>query len=84
MLISAQLCRCLVGIAAGGSGAADILGVFEIAKTAGQAWVLGQDLYWDAVNLCITTVAGANVHVGTAYLAATAGAATGFINLNAN
>ena len=83
VLIDTQICRCLNAIAAGASGAADILGVFEVLKVAGAAWVLGDRIYWVVATSSFTSVAGANVLVGHAYVAATAGALVGYVNINA-
>lgn len=51
-------------------------GVFDLAKTATQAWTVGAKIYWDnATRRCTTAAAaGANALIGVAVLAVGAGA----------
>lgn len=48
-------------------------GVFNLTKTAAQAWTQGQPLYWDNAARAVTTTVGTNKLIGyaaTAQLAA--------------
>lgn len=71
-------------IAAGEEGSIAVVGVFELAKAAGEAWSVGDVIYWDATNWNATTSdgAGANRRIGAAYLAAGASDATGAVRLD--
>ena len=59
-------------------------GVVTLPKTDGQAWTVGQKLYWDAGNACCTNVATAGQLIGVAdaAVAVTAGLVTGNVRLN--
>ncbi len=41
-------------ISAGGLGAVELEGVFEIAAEPSPALTVGQTVYWDAANKCVT------------------------------
>lgn len=58
-----------------------ITGVFDLPKAAG-AVTEGAKLYWDNAAKLVTTVVGANILIGAATRAATAGAATVRVRLN--
>lgn len=45
-------------------------GVFDLPKTTGQTWSVGDPLYWDASGKKLTKTAGDNVRVATATKAA--------------
>lgn len=75
-----------VGIAAKSGVSGDVIpvnteGVYNVAKTTGQAWAIGALLYWDAGASRFTTTASGNTLAGRAYAAAASGAATGQIKL---
>jgi predicted RecA/RadA family phage recombinase len=59
----------------------DLFGVFELAKTTGQAWSKGDKLYWDPATSKFTTVAGALVAYGIAHEAALAADTVGAVRL---
>ena len=84
VLLGSILGVCLVDIASGDSGEVDVKGVFTLTKTAGTAWTVGTQLYWDATAGSVTTVAGANKKCGTAAAIAALAATTGNVNLNLN
>jgi predicted RecA/RadA family phage recombinase len=70
----------IFGIAAydvlsGTTGEFVLTGVFSHAKTASQAWTVGQKIYWDNTNKVMTNVATGNVHIGHAVEAVAGGAA---------
>lgn len=58
------------------------VGVYDHAKTAGQAWTVGADLYWDDANKVFTTTATSNTLVAKAVLAAANPSDTGRVVLN--
>jgi predicted RecA/RadA family phage recombinase len=63
-------------VASGATGVFATEGVFDVTKatTAGEAYTLGQRLFWDNTNKRITSTSTGNVAVG---LAIVASAATG-------
>ena len=58
------------------------VGVFDIAKATGQAWAVGDRLFWDASEGQATTTATDNTLIGAAVLAAAAGDTVGRVRLN--
>lgn len=60
-------------IAAGELGSLATKGVWELPKTTGTAWTLGQILYWNNGGTLVTTSASGNKQIG--YAAAAAGSA---------
>lgn len=68
------------------SGAAGVIwtqGVFDIAKTTGEAYTAGALLWWNNTTLKVMSGTGANVEVGVAILAATSGATTARVRIGA-
>lgn len=61
---------------------ADVVGVFELAKTSAQAWTQGVLIYWDNTAKVATTTSSGNKLIGTAALAAANPSATGTVRLN--
>lgn len=57
------------------------VGVFDVAKATGQAWIAGQKVYWDATANVATTTAGSNVLIGAATQAQASAAAIGRVLL---
>lgn len=57
-------------------------GVFELPKTAAEAWTQGQPLYWNAGTKAFTTTAGSNQRRGVAFAAADAADTTGDVLLD--
>ncbi|MBO6759280.1 MAG: DUF2190 family protein [Roseibium sp.] len=57
-------------------------GVFTLPKTTGQAWTLGQKLYWNDTTKSCTTTATANTLIGVALAAAASGDTAGTVRLN--
>lgn len=45
-------------------------GIFDMPKTAAQAWTVGAKIYWDDTNKVCTTTASGNTLVGAAVDAA--------------
>ena len=68
-------------IANGATGSLDSQGVFELAKTAGAAWLQGQDVYWDESAESATTVAAGNPYLGEAFAAAASAAVLGNVRI---
>jgi predicted RecA/RadA family phage recombinase len=66
----------LVGVAATGSStegaviACNRCGVYEVAKTASQAYTQGQNLFWDAAEKKVTSTGAGNKPIGKAWAAA--------------
>jgi predicted RecA/RadA family phage recombinase len=58
----------------------DIGGVFTLPKTTGQAWTVGQLLYWSGT--AVTNVASTNKIIGCALAAAASGDTVGTVLLN--
>lgn len=61
---------------------AETAGVFELAKTTGQAWTEGQKLYWKVSTSKLTSTATDGQLVGVATAAAASGDTTGLCRLN--
>lgn len=51
-----------------------LVGVFDLAKAASQAWTVGALIYWDNTNKVCTTVSTSNTLIGKAVLAVGSGA----------
>ena len=49
-------------------------GIYDLPKTASQAWTVGQLIYWDVATSRVTNVVATNKLVGVAVLAVGAGA----------
>jgi predicted RecA/RadA family phage recombinase len=49
-----------------GIGAVQMEGVFELATNTGEAWTIGQDIYWDADNDELTSTASSHTPAGMA------------------
>ena len=69
----------LFGIAENAAAIGDPLvramnGIYDLPKTASQAWTVGQLIYWDVATSRVTNVVGTNKLVGVAVLAVGAGA----------
>jgi predicted RecA/RadA family phage recombinase len=60
-------------------------GIYDLPKTASQAWTVGQLIYWDVATSRVTNVVATNKLVGVAVLAVGAGAGetTGRVRLTA-
>lgn len=53
---------------------ASLIGVFDLTKTASQAWSAGDKVYWDDTNKVATKTATANTLIGVALEAVAGGA----------
>lgn len=73
----------LTDLANGETGAAQVTGVFEIAKLTTDDIAQGNLLYWDATNKRLTKTATDNTLAGYAWKAAGTSATTVQIKLNA-
>lgn len=58
-------------------------GVFDLAKTTGQAYAAGARIYWNSTTKKTTTTTGGNLGIGVAVDAATSGATTARVLLGA-
>lgn len=66
-----------------GTGEVALVGVFpNITKNTGEAFVVGQKLYWDAGNDRLTGTASTHIPAGRAFEAAASAATTATLNLN--
>ena len=86
----AALIGSLFGIAESAAGIGDPLvlamnGVYDLPKTASQAWTVDQLIYWDVATSRVTNVVATNTPVGVAVLAVGAGTGetTGRVRLTA-
>lgn len=61
----------------------DLTGVFDVDKATGQAWAVGNKLYWDNAAKKATTTVGANVVFAVAIADALSGDTVGRIRLGA-
>ena len=63
-----------------------LVGVFDLAKTASQAWIAGDKVYWDDTNKVVTKTATGNTLIGAAVAAVAGGAGDviGRVRLNAS
>lgn len=68
-------------IAANELGSLATSGTWKLQKTTGQAWTLGQRLYWDGGTSKATSVAGALKVLGYAAAAAASGDTEGLVLL---
>ena len=86
----AVLIGSLFGIAESAAAIGDPLvlamnGIYDMPKTASQAWTVGQLIYWDVATSRVTNVVATNKLIGVAVLAVGAGAGetTGRVRLSA-
>ena len=70
-------------IKAGTLGALALVGVYDIVKATGDGTAItkGAKVYWNATTQKVTTVAGGNVYIGEAIVAAAATDATARVRL---
>lgn len=68
--------------AAGVAVALSTVGVYNLAKTAGQVFTVGAPAYWDDAARTVTAVAAGNTKIGVAIRAAAGPDATAQIRLN--
>ena len=80
----------LFGIAENAAAIGDPLvlvlnGIFDLTKTASQAWTVGQLIYWDVATSRVTSTVATNKLIGVAVLAVGGGAGetTGRVRLTA-
>lgn len=83
MQVGVQFAVAINDLANAEQGAVYIRGVHTLAKTTGTAWTQGQQLYWDdsGKKVTHTSNSAANIAIGTAYVAAASGDATGQVLL---
>ncbi len=83
LLIGLRIGVALTSIANGATGAAQVKGIFTIAKLSTDVVAQGALLYWDNTNSRLTTTSAGNTLAGYATKAAGNGVTTVEINLNA-
>lgn len=71
-----------VTAAAGATFAAHVCGVFELPKTAAQAWAEGDRIYWNAGTSKAENLSASGLLIGVAAAAAANPSATGKVRLN--
>ncbi|RZJ81099.1 MAG: DUF2190 family protein [Brevundimonas sp.] len=76
----------LLGIPVTSNAAGDVVavhttGVFDHAKTTGEAWTVGATLYWDDTNKRFTTTSSGNTKAGYAVAAALSADTVGRVRL---
>ena len=79
----------IFGVAAGSAASGDpveaaLVGVFDLKKTASQAWTVGDKVYWDntAKEATKTTTSNTLIGVATEVVAGGAGDVVGRVRLN--
>jgi predicted RecA/RadA family phage recombinase len=79
----------IFGVAAGDAAIGEpvettLVGVFDLKKVASQAWLVGDNIYWDNTNKEATKTATANTLIGVAVesVAGGAGDTIGRVRLN--
>lgn len=60
----------------------NVCGVYSLPKATGQAWGVGEALYWDETNSVFTTADTETAVAAYAAAAAESGATTGHVKLN--
>lgn len=80
--IGALLVVALTTVAAGLTFAGAVEGVFLLDKTAGQAWTVGQKIYWDNTNHRCDSDSTVGQLIGAAVAVAANPSATGAVRLN--
>lgn len=65
-------------VLSGASVEAALDGVYELAKTTGEAWTQGAVLYWNDTTKALTTTAASNKRVGYAARAQLSGDTVGW------
>lgn len=72
----------VTGGAIGDTVAVDTEGVFDVPKATGQAWAVGNTLYWDATAKNFTTTSTSNKRAGIAAAVQASGDVTGYVKIN--
>ena len=80
----------IFGVAAGTAANGEtvetaLVGVYDLKKTASQAWSVGDKVYWDNAAKEVTKTVGSNILIGVAVIAVAGGAGDtiGRVRLNA-
>ncbi len=73
----------LDAVTTGATGVLEIGRIWSLPKHAGETWVQGDELYWDATNRYLTLTSTGNTRAGRATANAASAASTANINLNA-
>jgi predicted RecA/RadA family phage recombinase len=58
--------------------------IYRFNKNPGEAWTLGQKLYWDVANNRFTTTAGTNLLLGNAAATALSAETSGLVKMRAH
>lgn len=72
----------ITDIASGSIGTVERSGVYEVVKTTGEAWAVGDKIYWDNTAKSCTTTASGNTLCGAATEIAASGATVGRVFLD--
>ena len=86
LLVGAIFGLATASAGAGESVEARLVGVFDLKKTASQAWAIGDKIYWDNTAKEATKTATANTLIGAAIEAVGSGSGEtiGRVRLNAS
>lgn len=82
MLVGSLFAVASNDVASGATVEGATTGVFDLTKTASQAWTLGVALYWDDTNKAVTTTSTSNTKIGVAILTAASADVIGRVRLN--
>lgn len=82
MKIGAIIAIAQTSAASGAAVLGDRRGIYTAAKATGQAWAVGDKLYWDDTAKVFTTTASANTLCGCAMAIAASGDTTGSVLLD--
>ena len=82
--LTAMIGVAISDIPASAVGAIEIDGVHTLTKNAGEAFTMGQQLYWDATNDELTGTASSHAKAGRAAAAAANAAVVADVILNSN
>jgi len=68
-------------IASGDTGSVAVTGVWELPAVSGTAFTVGEALYWDATNSCLTTTSDSNTPAGWCFEAKESATTTAIVKI---
>lgn len=82
VLLGSIIGVCVTDAAEGDPVEVNVCGVYSLPKATGQAWAVGDALYWDTTNSVFTTDDTETAVAAYAAAAAASGDTTGHVKLN--